>query len=340
MLYHLVLDSIFKLNAEQSHHIGLKSLNFIFKSGLSSLLYLKCPAFPINIMGLTFPNVVGLAAGFDKNGDYIEAMSALGFGFVEIGTVTPRSQQGNHKSRLFRLPGAKAIINRMGFNNLGVNYVIKQVKKVRKDIILGINIGKNFDTSEERMAEDYLISLNRVYPYADYIVINISSPNTPGLHALQFGRSLNNLLNQLTQEHLRLQECYQRYIPIAVKISPDLGDDDIEQLAQSLVRYGIDAVIVNNTTISREGMIRVRDWDEDGGLSGYPIFSKSTDMVRKFSRVLPECVPIIAVGGIMSRCDAQLKIDAGASLVQIYSGLIYHGPRLIRDMVRYINNRT
>ncbi|NQY51765.1 MAG: quinone-dependent dihydroorotate dehydrogenase [Piscirickettsiaceae bacterium] len=340
MLYDLIRNLIFKFDVEKSHYIGLQSLNCIAKSGLSSLFYQKYPASSIDIMGLTFPNAVGLAAGFDKDGDYIDAMSSLGFGFVEIGTVTPRPQQGNSKPRLFRLPAAEAIINRMGFNNLGVDYVVKRVKKVKKDIILGINIGKNFDTSEKKIVEDYLIGLNRVYPYADYITINISSPNTPGLRALQFGKSLDSLLDQLKQEHLRLQECYQHYIPIAVKIAPDLEDNDIEQLAQSFVEYKIDAVVVNNTTISRDSVIGIKHWDEAGGLSGRPVFSESTDMIRKFSRALPEDFPIIAVGGIMSRCDAQLKIDAGASLVQIYSGLIYHGPGLIKDIVGCINDRT
>jgi len=327
---------MFQLDAEKAHHLGLQGLGLLEMSGLASLLYPKAAAVPVNVMGLTFPNAVGLAAGLDKNGDYIEAMAGLGFGFVEIGTVTPRPQAGNPKPRLFRLPEAEAIINRMGFNNLGVDHLIEQVKVAQTDAVLGINIGKNFDTPVEKAVDDYLIGLNKVYAYADYVTINISSPNTPGLRTLQFGDSLNELLEQLKEQQAKLEQQHQRYVPMAVKVAPDLEDDEVEQLAESFAQYKIDAVIATNTTMSRDGVTGVKNGDEAGGLSGRPVFSKSTDIVRKFSQALPESLPIIAAGGIMSGEDAQQKIDAGASLVQIYSGLIYQGPRLISEIVKTI----
>lgn len=287
-------------------------------------------------MGLTFPNAVGLAAGLDKNGDYIEAMAGLGFGFVEVGTVTLRPQPGNPKPRLFRLPEAEAIINRMGFNNLGVDHLIEQVKVAQTDAVLGINIGKNFDTPVEKAVDDYLIGLNKVYAYADYVTINISSPNTPGLRSLQFGESLNELLQQLKEQQAKLQQTHQRYVPMAVKVAPDLDGEEVEQLAESFAQYEIDAVIATNTTMSRDGVTGVKNGDEAGGLSGRPVFIKSTDIVRQFRAALPDSLPIIAAGGIMSGEDAQQKIEAGASLVQIYSGLIYKGPQLISEIVKTI----
>lgn len=340
MFYQLMRALMFQLDAEKAHHLGLKGLSFLELSGLSSVLYPKAESAPLKVMGIDFPNAVGLAAGLDKNGDYIEAMAGLGFGFVEIGTVTPRSQPGNPKPRIFRLPEAQAIINRMGFNNLGVEHLIEQVKAAEMDAVLGINIGKNFDTPVENAVDDYLIGLNKVYAHADYVTINISSPNTPGLRTLQFGESLNQLLQQLKEQQAKLQQQTQRYVPMAVKVAPDLEDDEVEQLAQSFAQYEIDAVIATNTTMSRDGVTGVKNADEAGGLSGRPVFAKSTDIVAKFKQALPESLPIIAAGGIMSGEDAQHKLDAGASLVQIYSGLIYQGPRLIADIVKTINTRT
>ena len=340
MFYRLMRALMFQLDAEKAHYIGLQGLSLLERSGLTSLLYPQVSTSPIDVMGLTFSNAVGLAAGLDKNGDYIKAMASLGFGFVEIGTVTPKPQKGKAKLRLFRLPEVEAVINRMGFNNLGVDHLIEQVREVNSTAVLGINIGKNFDTSVEESVNDYLIGLSKVYAYADYVTINISSPNTQGLRALQFGEPLNKLLQQLSQEREKLQQQYQRYVPMVVKVSPDLEDDEVEQLAQSLVQYEIDAVIANNTTISRDGVRGLKNWDEAGGLSGRPVFSKSTDIVRKFSEALPSSFPIIAAGGIMSGDDAQLKIDAGASLVQIYSGLIYQGPGLVSDIVDTIGKKN
>jgi len=339
MLYQLIRKLMFQLDAEKAHHLGLKGLKAIEMSGLSALVYPKISTKPITVMGLQFPNRVGLAAGLDKNGDYIEALSAVGFGFIEIGTVTPKPQEGNPKPRLFRLPEAQAIINRMGFNNLGVDHLIEQVKVAQTDAIIGINIGKNFNTPVENAINDYLIGLKKVYSYADYITINISSPNTPGLRSLQFGESLNQLLNTLKEEQARLQQQYARYVPMAVKVAPDLSPDEVEELAQAFTQFKIDAVIATNTTLSRNGVENLTFGDEAGGLSGRPVFEKSTEIVRQFRQALPENLPIIAAGGIMSSGDVAKKLDAGASLVQIYSGFIYQGPSLINNIIKTLENR-
>ncbi len=340
MLYQLIRNIMFQLDAEKAHHLGLAGLNALEMSGLSSLLFPKTHATPVNVMGLTFPNAVGLAAGLDKNGDYIEALAALGFGFVEIGTVTPRPQDGNPKPRLFRIPEAEAIINRMGFNNLGVDHLVEQVKIAQTDTLVGINIGKNFDTPVEKAVDDYLIGLNKVYNHADYVTINISSPNTPGLRTLQFGESLNQLLGSLKETQAQLEQKHQRYVPMAVKVAPDLELHEVEELAQTFSNHEIDAVITTNTTMSREGVEDFPNGEEAGGLSGRPVFEKSTEIVRQFKQALPENLPIIAAGGIMSGENAAEKLDAGASLVQIYSGFIYQGPKLVADIIKTLENRT
>ena len=340
MLYRLMRNLMFRLDAEKAHHLGLTGLNMMEMTGLSSLLYKKMPGTPVRVMGLTFPNAVGLAAGLDKNGDYIEAMSALGFGFVEIGTVTPRPQPGNPKPRLFRIPEAEGIINRMGFNNLGVDHLIEQVKVAKTNSLIGINIGKNFDTPVEKAVDDYLIGLNKVYPFADYVTINISSPNTPGLRTLQFGESLDELLQALELEQEKLAQQYGKYVPMAVKVAPDLSRDEVQQLADAFTKHRVDAVIATNTTMSRDQVAGLPHADEAGGLSGAPVFDKSTEVVRQFRQALPEDLPIIAAGGIMCGKDAVEKLDAGAALVQIYSGLIYHGPALIRDILQTIEKRN
>lgn len=340
MLYQLIRNIMFQLDAEKAHHLGLAGLNALEMSGLSSLLFPKTHATPVNVMGLTFPNAVGLAAGLDKNGDYIEALAALGFGFVEIGTVTPRPQDGNPKPRLFRIPEAEAIINRMGFNNLGVDHLVEQVKIAQTDTLVGINIGKNFDTPVEKAVDDYLIGLNKVYNHADYVTINISSPNTPGLRTLQFGESLNQLLGSLKETQAQLEQKHQRYVPMAVKVAPDLELHEVEELAQTFSNHEIDAVITTNTTMSREGVEGLPNGEEAGGLSGRPVFEKSTEIVRQFKQALPENLPIIAAGGIMSGENAAEKLDAGASLVQIYSGFIYQGPKLVADIIKTLENRT
>jgi dihydroorotate dehydrogenase len=340
MLYRMLRNLMFRLDAEKSHHLGLTGLSLMEMSGVSSLLYRKVAAKPVRVMGLEFPNAVGLAAGLDKNGDYIEAMSALGFGFVEVGTVTPRPQPGNPKPRLFRIPEAGGIINRMGFNNLGVDHLLEQVKAADCKSLIGINIGKNFDTPVENAVDDYLIGLKKVYAHADYITINISSPNTPGLRNLQFGESLDELLSALKQAQAELAQTHGRYVPMAVKVAPDLSAEEVRQLAEAFAKHQIDAVIATNTTMSRDEVSGLKNADEAGGLSGAPVFEKSTEVVRLFRAALPQDLPIIAAGGIMSAEDALAKLDAGAALVQIYSGLIYRGPSLVREVIETIAKRS
>lgn len=338
--YGLIRALMFQLEAEKAHHLGLKGLRALEMSGLSSLLYPQEKSSPVTVMGLTFPNPVGLAAGLDKNGDYIEALAAVGFGSVEIGTVTPRPQDGNPKPRLFRLPEAQALINRMGFNNLGVDHLIEQVKLAQTDTIIGINIGKNFDTPVEKAVDDYLIGLNKVYAHADYVTINISSPNTPGLRTLQFGEPLNELLSSLKEQQAKLHQQYDRYVPMVVKVAPDLTVDEVQQLAQAFAQFEIDGIIATNTTMSRQGVEGLNHADEAGGLSGQPMFEQSTTIVQQFRQALPAKTPIIAAGGIMSGDDAVKKLDAGADLVQIYSGFIYKGPTLVSEIIRSLNSIT
>lgn len=338
-MYPLLRNLMFTLDAETSHHIGMTSLKWLEMSGLLDLIMPKMPTVPVHVMGLRFPNPVGLAAGLDKNADYLEALTTLGFGFIEVGTVTPRPQPGNAKPRLFRLPEAQAIINRMGFNNLGVDHLLEQVQAAQTDAIIGINIGKNVDTPVERALDDYLIGLEKSYPHADYITINISSPNTPGLRNLQFGEALDNLLDALKKRQSELAEQYQRYVPMAVKVAPDLTVEEVQQLSECFSRFKIDAVIATNTTLNRDAVAGMTHADEAGGLSGKPVFAKSTEIVRQFRQALPADMPIIAAGGIMSAEDALQKLEAGAQLVQIYSGLIYQGPKLIQDIVKTIQKR-
>ena len=329
-MYHLIRKLLFLLPPETAHHVSLKSLKLLNKLGI---LRQKIPKQPVSVMGLEFPNPVGLAAGLDKNGEYIDALASFGFGFIEIGTVTPRPQPGNPPPRLFRLVESEAIINRMGFNNKGVDYLIEQVKKSNYQGILGINIGKNFDTAVENAVDDYLIGLNKVYPYASYITINISSPNTPNLRTLQYGEELCDLLKSIKKEQASLQQQYHRYVPIAIKIAPDLTDNEIKSMAERFLEQKIDCLIATNTTISREAVKGQRYADETGGLSGKPVTQASTNVIRQFSQYFAGQIPIIGVGGISSRQDAQDKLDAGASLLQVYTGLIYQGSGLVKDIL-------
>jgi len=284
-------------------------------------------------MGLRFANPVGLAAGLDKNGDYIDALAALGFGFIEVGTVTPRPQSGNPRPRLFRLPTARAIINRMGFNNRGVDYLVERVRHSRYRGVLGINIGKNFDTPVEHAAEDYLIALRKVYPHASYIAVNISSPNTPNLRRLQEHDALLDLLRTLKAEQGRLANQHDRHVPLAVKIAPDLGAEAVADIAALIRDQGVDAVIATNTTLDHSAVATLPHGNEAGGVSGGPLMARSTEVVRQLRAVLGHAVPIIAVGGILSGADAVAKRQAGATLVQLYSGFIYRGPTLINEAV-------
>ena len=269
----------------------------------------------------------------DKNGAYIDALASLGFGFIEIGTITPRPQAGNPQPRLFRIPQAKAIINRMGFNNDGVDQLIENVKASNFKGVLGINIGKNADTAVEDAVSDYLICLEKVYNYASYVTVNISSPNTKNLRSLQSGHALTELLETLKKRQLELAEEYQHYVPLVLKVAPDLTQEDIQFIASQLIEFKIDGLIVTNTTLSREGVENLPSGDEAGGLSGAPVFEKSTACLQAFSNILKDQIPLIGVGGILSGEQAIAKQQAGASLVQIYSGLIYTGPALIKDCV-------
>lgn len=330
-LYSVLRPLVFRLDPEAAHTLTLKSLDFAYKTGLLGKAITGSPK-SINVMGLEFPSVVGLAAGLDKNGDHIEALAALGFGSIEIGTVTPRPQPGNPKPRLFRLPEAEAIINRMGFNNFGVDHLVEQVKKSSFKGIVGINIGKNFDTAIENAVDDYLICLKKVYPYASYITVNISSPNTANLRDLQQKDQLGALLSILKQAQLDLSHEHGKYVPLVLKIAPDMDEEALLSVADTLLAHEIDGVIATNTTITRDGVEGIAHGEEQGGLSGAPLTEKSTIVVKKLFERLGDKIPIIAAGGILSAEDAQAKLDAGAKLVQVYSGLIYRGPQLVRDI--------
>jgi dihydroorotate dehydrogenase len=333
-IYSLVKPLLFQFDAETAHDITLKSLKLAEQSGVLSL-YPKAPTCqPRQVMGITFPNPVGLAAGLDKNGAVIDGMAALGFGFIEIGTVTPRPQPGNPKPRLFRVKEAQGIVNRFGFNNLGVDNLVENVKTAKYKGVLGINIGKNFDTPIEKAVDDYLICMQKVYAYASYITVNISSPNTKNLRALQEKEALSHLLAILKLEQTKLANQHGRYVPITLKIAPDLECEQINEIADLLVEHKIDGVIATNTTLSREAVQGMENANETGGLSGAPVREKSTLVIGQLSQRLQGAVPIIGVGGILSGADAVEKIAAGASLVQLYSGLIYKGPKLIRDVCK------
>jgi dihydroorotate dehydrogenase len=338
MLYTLARSLMFRLDAETAHNLSLTSMNLLSETGLQHLAGARMRQAPVEVMGLRFPNPVGLAAGLDKNGTAVDGLAAMGFGFIEVGTVTPRPQEGNPKPRIFRLPEHNAIINRMGFNNAGVDQLLKNLEKCRYTGILGINIGKNKDTPNKQAHDDYLYCLRRVYDRASYVTVNISSPNTPGLRSLQFGDSLNSLLDALKNEQARLARLHSKYVPIALKIAPDMEEAEFELVAGSLKSYEIDAVIATNTTLSREGVEDSPLAQESGGLSGAPVRNCSTAVIVALSRHLNGALPIIGVGGITEPFDAAEKIEAGASLVQIYTGLIYRGPRLVHESVKAVES--
>jgi dihydroorotate dehydrogenase len=333
MLYPAIRKVLFQFDAETIHELTIKGLKSTGKSPLNVFYKQTVQNKPVNVMGIKFPNPVGLAAGLDKNGDCINAFAAMGFGFVEVGTVTPRPQPGNDKPRIFRLPEANAVINRMGFNNKGVDYLVSQVQAANFKGVLGINIGKNKDTPEENAKDDYIHCMRKVYDFATYITVNISSPNTPGLRSLQYGEALDDLLSSLKAEQKVLAEQYDKYIPLAVKIAPDLSEDEVKSIAQSLIDNGIDGVIATNTTLSREGVEGLEFSTEMGGLSGQPVKEKSTQVIKLLSEALDNKLPIIGVGGIASSDDANEKLKAGASLVQVYTGFIYQGPPLVKEII-------
>ena len=337
MHYALLRPLLFALDPERAHRLTLDALDKTHALGLDSLVAAPVSGKPVRVMGIDFPNAVGLAAGMDKNGAHIDGLAALGFGFVEIGTVTPRPQPGNPAPRMFRLPEARALINRLGFNNAGVDVLLDNVARsryARDGGVLGINIGKNFDTPIEKAADDYLACLRKVYALASYVTVNISSPNTANLRDLQASTALSQLLGALVAERARLADQHGRRVPLAVKIAPDLAREQVSELGGLLVNAGVDAVIATNTTIARDAVAHLRHGRETGGLSGAPLGAASTQVIRWLKDALGDALPIIGVGGIFSAADAREKIDAGAALIQIYTGMVYRGPELVSECVR------
>lgn len=331
-MYPLFRKAAFLLSAETAHELTIDGLSALGHLKLTGLLPTLKQQKAVNVFGIEFPNAVGLAAGLDKNGDAIDALGALGFGFIEVGTVTPKPQPGNPTPRLFRIPEKEAIINRMGFNNKGVDYLVKRLKKTTYSGVIGVNIGKNKDTPEDEAVNDYLICLEKVYEVADYIVINLSSPNTPGLRNLQFGDNLSNLIQALKERQQALDE-HAEHTPILIKIAPDLTEEDIVELAGTFNSLNVEGVIATNTTISRVTVEGCLHSDEQGGLSGAPVRDASNQVLKRFRELLDDHIPLIGVGGIMSERDAEEKLTMGADLVQIYTGFIYQGPGLVKRTV-------
>jgi len=334
MLYTLLRPLLFMLPPETAHHVTFRIIEKGRKLGLLSDQPIDCKS--RHIMGLDFPNPIGLAAGLDKNGEHLDALAALGFGFIEIGTVTPRPQPGNPQPRIFRIPQANAIINRLGFNNHGVDKLVMNVTNSNYQGILGINIGKNFDTPLTQAADDYQTCLRKVYHLASYVTINISSPNTINLRQLQNAEELGHLLQRLKLEQTKLADKHGKYTPLAIKIAPDLAPPQISEIAALLMKLKIDCIIATNTTLSRENVAGLNHAKEAGGLSGAPLTHRATAVIRQLHADLHGEIPIIGVGGIMSAADAKDKMEAGANLVQVYTGLIYHGPGLVQDIAKAV----
>jgi len=333
-IYPLIRPLLFSLSAESAHHAALTGLR------AQSLLKSKKSAPPIKqpvtVAGIKFNNPIGLAAGLDKNADYLDALGTLGFGFIEVGTVTPKPQLGNVKPRMFRVQQHRAIINRLGFNNKGLEYLVQNVQRRRYAGVLGVNIGKNKDTSEADAANDYLTCLKAVYPYADYITANVSSPNTEGLRALQHGDLLRDLVSALQSEQRRLAEQHDKRVPLFIKIAPDLSDTEVQQMADIFNELKIDGLIATNTTLARDKISEHQYADEAGGLSGAPLFEKANDRLSLFRQQLDQSIVMIGVGGITKPQDTVEKFKHGADLVQMYSGLIYRGPQLVLDSLDYL----
>jgi dihydroorotate dehydrogenase len=338
MLYDIARKVLFSTDPEIAHELSLESLRLAHRLGATRMMC-KARSQPVSCMGLEFPNPVGIAPGLDKNGDYFEALGSLGFGFVEIGTVTPRPQAGNPKPRVFRLTDAEAMINRLGFNNKGVDHLVRKVKSHSFTGVLGINIGKNFDTPNENAAEDYLYCFEKVYPYADYITINISSPNTKNLRDLQGEEELDKLLGQINELRLQLADENGRRVPVALKVAPDLEDDALPVIAQTVDKHQIDAVIATNTTISRDQVKGMKHAGETGGLSGAPLKTKANAVLAALRKLLPVEIALIGVGGITKGQDAVDKLALGADLVQFYTGMVYRGPELLNECLQAIASR-
>lgn len=339
MFYDLARKVLFATDPETAHELSMESLRMGHRLG-ATRIFCKARSQPVTCMGLEFPNPVGVAPGLDKNGDYFEALGSLGFGFVEIGTVTPRPQPGNPKPRVFRLTDAQAMINRLGFNNKGVDHLVRQVKSHSFKGVLGINIGKNFDTPNENAVDDYLHCFEKVYPYADYITINISSPNTKNLRDLQGEAELGQLLGSINGRRSELADSLGRRVPVALKVAPDLEDDALPAIAQTVSHHEMDAVIATNTTISREEVEGMKHADEAGGLSGAPLKVKADATLGSLRKLLPAEIALIGVGGITRGQDAVDKLDLGADLVQFYTGMVYRGPELLNECLQAIASRN
>jgi dihydroorotate dehydrogenase len=332
-MYSLLKKILFQLDPETAHDAALRALKLASCTGLTRLLY-SAPDKPCEVMGLHFKNPIGLAAGLDKDGDYIDALATLGFGFIEIGTVTPKPQSGNPRPRLFRLVSEEAIINRMGFNSKGIDYVIKQLEKMQYRGVLGINIGKNKETPLDKAVDDYLAGFRAFWKFASYITVNISSPNTPGLRDLQQDEALTNLLRILKQEQQSVFRQHQKYVPLVVKISPDVSEDELRSMAEIFLHEKVDGVIAANTTIHREGVLNSPYKNESGGLSGRPLLARNNAVVAHLHALLQDRIPIIAAGGVMDATSAQQKFANGAKLVQVYTGFIYAGPGWVKRLMR------
>lgn len=331
-MYSLIRPLLFNLEAEKAHELTLKALHW-----LPRLCFRQPRGKPVVAMGLQFPHTIGLAAGVDKNGEHLDALSKIGFAFIELGTVTPRPQPGNPKPRLFRLPEAAAVINRMGFNNLGVDALVANVKRANYQGILGINIGKNKDTPLNRAADDYLHCLRKVYQHASYITVNISSPNTPDLRLLQQDKFFRVLLEQLCEERRRLEDSHQRFIPLAIKLSPDESDETLKQMAELIIANKVDGIIATNTTCARAAVSGLPHGREQGGLSGRPLSQRSTECLQILKPIVGNEVTLIGVGGIENVATAREKLEAGASLLQVYSNLVYKGPAFLRALVEQLD---
>lgn len=337
-MYPLLRPLLFSLDAEKAHHLTLESLQLAHRCGVLSLYAGKPVDDPVNVFGIEFPNRVGLAAGLDKNADYIDALGALGFGFVEVGTITPRPQTGNPQPRLFRAVAQRGIVNRMGFNNRGIEHLVNNIRQRQYRGVLGVNIGKNATTPVDNALDDYLLCLDAVYADCDYVTVNLSSPNTPGLRDLQFGEPLKRLLDGLKNRQQQLHVQHGKYTPLLVKIAPDLAESDIHDIAQTFLQLQIDGVIATNTTIDKSALTGTGLENEAGGLSGAPVYEKSTAVLQQLAKQLHGKIPLVGVGGIESGTQAMAKIDAGATLVQLYSGLVYSGPVLIRQCAAALAN--
>lgn len=331
-MYPFLRSILFNLPPETAHHVALSSLKFAVRGPAASICTNRVALQPVTVMGLNFPNTVGLAAGLDKNADYLDALAGLGFGFIEVGTVTPRPQPGNPKPRLFRLPAAQALINRMGFNNKGIDHLIQQVSRARYRGVLGINIGKNKDTPTDKAVDDYRLCLQKAYPHAGYITVNISSPNTPGLRDLQKVEELSRLLAELLDTREQLAAQHGKQVPLVLKIAPDLDERAMDDIAGCLLTQRVDGLIVGNTTLSRPELEDYPEARESGGLSGKPLLPLATRVLKSMRARLTDEIPLIGVGGIITAADAAEKFNAGARLVQIYTGFIYRGPALIREI--------